>query len=294
MAGNFSQIWRDMNGTDLTSVFTILIIVATVYISFLGFNNLPVVERYVFCPQYILRDKQYYRLITSSFLHADWQHLAFNMFSLYAFGHRIEHVFGALVFLTIYFASIIGGDLLSLLVHRHHIYRAYGASGGVCGMIFAYIFLFPGSGISMFFVPVSIPAWLYAIVFLLGSFYGIKRSWGNIGHDAHLGGAIIGLVTATFLHPEIIGDSPKLYTIVMGLSILLLIYLIKNPLFLSLNSFTHSFQTFHPTTKQPLTREQEMRRINVLLDKISRSGMQSLTREEHKFLLTASRKSKRN
>jgi membrane associated rhomboid family serine protease len=283
-----------MNGTSFTSVFTILIIAATVYISFLGFKNPLLVERYIFCPQYILRDKQYYRLVTSSFLHADWQHLAFNMFSLYAFGHMIEYIYGPLVFITIYFASIIGGDLLSLLVHRHHIYRAYGSSGGVCGIIFASIFLFPGGGISMFFVPVSIPAWLYAIVFLLGSFYGIKKSWGNIGHDAHLGGAIIGLVTATFLHPEIIGRSPKLYAAVMGLSIIILIYLIKNPMLLPLSSFTQSFPTFQSPTKPPLTREQEMRRVNVLLDKISKSGMQSLTREEHKFLLTASRKSKRN
>jgi membrane associated rhomboid family serine protease len=283
-----------MNGADFASVFTILVIAATAYISFLGFKHPQFVEHYIFCPQYILRDKQYYRLVTSGFLHADWQHLTFNMFSLYAFGHIIEYQYGPLILIGIYFASIIGGNFLSLLVHRHHVYQAYGASGGVCGIIFAYIFLFPGGGISMFFVPVSIPAWLYAIIFLVGSFYGIKKRWGNIGHDAHLGGAIIGLVTATFLHPEIIGRSPKLYTAVMGLSVVMLFYLIKNPLFLPWSSFIQVFPTSKNPTKPPLTREQEMRRVNVLLDKISKSGMQSLTKDEHKFLLTASRNSKRS
>src|SRR3954454_14958115 len=175
---------------DFKSVFTILTIAVTVYFSVLGFKSGAFVERFIFCPQYILRDKQYYRLITSGFLHADWLHLLFNMYSLYAFGRNLELLMGPTKFLGIYFASIIGGNLLSLFLHRHHVYRAYGASGGVCGIIFASIFL-TGSGVYIFLI--SIPGWLYAILFLIGSFYGIKNARDNIGHDAHLGGAIIGL-----------------------------------------------------------------------------------------------------
>src|SRR3954469_10647660 len=118
------------------SIFVFLIIGATVWISIVGFKNPTFEEGLIFCPEFILADKQYYRLVSSAFLHADWRHLAFNMFSLYAFGVHLEADYGPLTFLAIYFASIVGGSLLALWLHRHHVYRAYGASGGVCGIIF--------------------------------------------------------------------------------------------------------------------------------------------------------------
>jgi membrane associated rhomboid family serine protease len=150
---------------------TIGIIAITGVFSVIGFKDQAFVERFIFCPEYILRDKQGYRLVTSAFLHADWQHLIFNMYSFYAFAHRIELRIGIIPLLAIYFASIIGGSLVSLFLHRHHIYRAYGASGGVCGIIYAYIFLFPGSGIYILPFPAAIPAWIYAVAYLLLSFY---------------------------------------------------------------------------------------------------------------------------
>src|SRR5258708_14045119 len=130
------------------------------------------------------------------------------MISLYLFGRYIELLVGVPKFLAIYLGAILGGSLLSLWIHRHHEYRAYGASGGVCGIIFAYIFLFPGGGVGMFPFPYEIPGWLYAIAFVLGSFYGMKAQRDNIGHDAHLGGAIIGLVIAAAFNPWIIRHSP--------------------------------------------------------------------------------------
>jgi membrane associated rhomboid family serine protease len=279
--------------TEFTSVFTILIIVLTTYFSFLGFKNRIFVERFIFCPEYILRDKQYYRLVTSGFLHANWSHLFLNMFSLYVFGGSIELRCGPVKFLSIYLASIIGGNLLSLFLHRNHLYKAYGASGGVCGILFASIFLVPGGDIQFFLLPVSIPAWLYTIIFILGSFYGIRKNNDKIGHDAHLGGAIIGLFVTTAFYPHIIQQSPYLYLTVMVLSLVIMVYLIKNPLFLPLSSFLHFTPTKQASSSTPqLTREQEMQRVNALLDKISKSGMQSLTKEEHKFLIKASRKNK--
>src|SRR3954447_4007903 len=211
--------------------FTICLMVVTVLVSWHGFRNSAFVEKFIFCPQAILRDKEYYRLITSGFLHADWPHLLFNMFSLYSFGKGIEWFSKPATLLLIYFSSIIGGNLLSLFLHRHHVYKAYGASGGVCGVIFASIFL-TGSGVYIFLI--SIPGWLYAILFLIGSFYGIKNARDNIGHDAHLGGAIIGLGVTTCLYPDMIAQRPYVYAAVMSVSLVLLIYLIKNPLFLPL------------------------------------------------------------
>src|SRR6266576_7355840 len=97
------------------------------------------------------------------------------MLSLYWFGGPIESDFGKANFLLVYFGAIVGGNLLSLYVHRHHDYRAYGASGGVCGIIFASILINPGGSISLVYLPIWIPNWLYAIGFLLASFYGMKE-----------------------------------------------------------------------------------------------------------------------
>ncbi|MGD0812512.1 MAG: rhomboid family intramembrane serine protease [Verrucomicrobiota bacterium] len=188
-----------------------LVIAITCWVTYQGFRSSCFEQKYIFWPEAILAQHQYYRLVTSGFLHASGVHLAMNMVTLYLFGSLIEFRCGAGQFLVIYFAGLIGGDLLSLVVHRYHDYRAYGASGGVCGIIYAFIFLFPGSAINIVFIPVHIPSWLYAIGFLAGSFYGMKTHMGNVGHDAHLGGALVGMFTAALLYPEMVRYSPKLF-----------------------------------------------------------------------------------
>src|SRR5260221_9657658 len=145
-----------------TGSFTLIVVAITVVVSIWGFGSGSFVQRFIFSPEKILRDKEGYRLITSGFFHADWQHLFFNMFSFYAFGKWLELLYGAPQTLLIYLGSILGGNLLSLFIHRHHVYQAYGASGGVCGIIYASIFL-TGSGVQFLFIPITIPAWLYAI-----------------------------------------------------------------------------------------------------------------------------------
>jgi len=272
---------------------TFLVILFTGVFSYRGFNDPRFEERFIFRPESVLAFKEYDRLFTSGFLHANWTHLIFNMMSLYLFGRYIELFLGVWQFLAIYLGAILGGSLLSLWIHRHHEYRAYGASGGVCGIIFAYIFLFPDSGISMFGFPYSIPGWLYAIAFVLGSFYGIKAQRDNIGHDAHLGGAIIGLLVAAGLNPWIIRRSPILFTAVLALSILLLLYLLKYPIFLPTSFlFRPSFAKRAKVQHLPKYKQDELR-TDDLLEKIARSGMQSLSAEEMAFLNQASDKYRR-
>jgi len=200
----------------------------TVLVSIGGFASAPFMERCLFEPEAILRYRQYHRLITSGFLHANWPHLAVNMFSFYSFGGSIESLIGPSTLLVVYFSSILGGNLLSLLLHRNHAYRALGASGGVCGVVFASIFLIPGSSVYLFPVPVPIPASIFAVLFIVISFFGIQSRRGNIGHDAHLGGAVIGLLVTTLLHPVIIAESPILWMTVVALSVALFIYLHVN------------------------------------------------------------------
>lgn len=212
------------------AITNIVIIALTGYFSYRGFVNPPFLRRFLFSTRAILDDKQYYRILSSGALHADWMHLLFNMFSLYSFGSAVELLFGPPTFLTIYLAAILGGGILALLLHRNEDYHALGASGGVCGVIFACIFFLPGTSVEIFFIPFPIPAYIYAVLFMLVSFFGIRAQRGNIGHDAHLGGAIIGLITATILHPSIVPKNPVLYPAVMFLAVLLLVLLYTWPL----------------------------------------------------------------
>jgi membrane associated rhomboid family serine protease len=273
-------------------VFTIAVIAVTCLVSIHGFRDPSFVQRFIFWPEAILREKQGYRLITAGFLHLNWFHLLGNMYSLYAFGKSMEMYIGPVPLLTIYFSSIIGGDLLSLFLHRHHDYRALGASGGVCGVIFASIFLL-GNDVVLLFLPIPIPAWLYAIAYLLFSFYGIRAGKDNVGHDAHLGGAIIGLAVATAFYPKIVTQHPVLYSAVMGLSIVMLLYILKNPLFLPWQVFV-SLSPAHRRPAKPskpaLTPEEQDEQVDGILDKLSRSGMGSLTRAEQEILREAARR----
>lgn len=261
-----------------------LLILFTGFFTYLGFKSYAFEEKCIFRPESILGHKEYHRLLTSGFLHADWRHLLWNMFSLFLFGPTIELIIGVPKFLLIYLGSILGGNLLSLLIHRHHDYRAYGASGGVCGIIFASIFLFPGGSMHVFPLPVAIPSWLYAILFMLGSFYGMKEKRDNIGHDAHLGGAIIGLLLTATLYPQIVRYHPAIFLIVLAASVLLFAYLVMNPLFLPLTSFL-SIAGRKKSKYQSLPKhKQEAFRMDDILEKISKGGVDSLTEEEKAFL----------
>ena len=145
-------------------------------------------------------------MITSAFLHANFMHLLFNMFALYTFGSYLESFFirnlgsfeGSLYFFLIYFISLIAGSLLTVLFHyKDPNYVAVGASGAVSGIVFSYIIFFPQSMLYVFFVPM--PAYLFAILWIGFSIYGMRRKLGNIGHEAHLGGALGGFASTLIL-----------------------------------------------------------------------------------------------
>ncbi len=277
------------------AIGTFGIIAFTVYWSYRGFTDLRFADVYIFSPIHILRDKQYHRLVSSGFLHANWIHLIFNMLSLYSFGANIERGAGLGAFLLIYLGSIVGGNLLSLYLHRHHDYRALGASGGVCGVIFASIFLFPGGSMVIFPLPIPIPSWLFAILFILVSFFGMRNQWGRIGHDAHLGGAIIGLLITTILYPSIVVRSPVLYVVIMGISAALFFYLYKDPRHLPISllfsrAYWQSMWLDAQARRRAKQEKLDNETLNRLLDKISRSGMESLTASEKRQLEAISKR----
>lgn len=209
---------------------TIAVCVVTAIVTQIAFSKPEILQRLLFSPQAILERKEWDRVFTSALIHADWMHAGFNLFALYSFGIAIELLYGWKSLIVIYAFSVAGGSLLSLYLHRHHPYRALGASGGVSGVIFASIFLVPGTGVSIFFIPIAIPGNIFALVYLLGSFWGLRKSKGNIGHDAHFGGAIVGLVFAFLIRPQLCLADPLYFWGSAGVSIACLYVLYLDPL----------------------------------------------------------------
>ena len=189
-------------------IFTVVIIGITSLLSIAGFSNKSIYEKSIFSVGEILGNKQIYRLLTSQFFHVDWTHLLFNMFSLYSFSANLEAKLGAAIVASIYIGSGIGGDIFALILKRkNYSYRAVGASGAVIGIIFSSIFLVPGGSIIIFPLPIPLPAWLFAIIFILATIFGIGRRTSDIGHEAHLGGAITGILISIFINPNIIFEN---------------------------------------------------------------------------------------
>lgn len=188
---------------DLGTLVIFAIIIITVIVSYIGFNNRQIFDRYKFSTYAILELKQYDRMLTAAFLHADMMHLFFNMLTLFFFAPILVAYVGPVKFLILYLAAIIGGNTISLWMYRRDsIYTAIGASGGVCGVLFASIAMDPQRMIGFFFIPM--PGWVFGILYLGYSVYGMKKSIGNIGHAAHLGGAVTGLGLAILFLPQIL------------------------------------------------------------------------------------------
>ncbi|NIK93466.1 rhomboid family intramembrane serine protease [Mangrovimonas sp. CR14] len=180
------------------SIVTIIIIAANVLISYKGFGDFGFFEKYKFNVGAIRRGEQI-RMFSSGFLHVDVAHLVFNMFTLYIFANVVLAYLGNINFIIVYVGSLLLGNLLSLYFHKNeYYYSAVGASGAVMGVIYSAILLRPDLTIYLFLV-VPIPAYIFGIAYLLYTIYGMKSRVGNIGHDAHFGGAIGGYVITLML-----------------------------------------------------------------------------------------------
>ena len=187
--------------------YTIVIIAITVLISIAAFNDDRLRNKLMLYP--FGMDKhpaEYYRLLSSGFIHGDIPHLAFNMYTLYIFGQYMEIQFSMLsfswVFVVLYLTGIILASLPALFKHRlHSYYSALGASGGVSAIIFAFIYYNPWAKISFMFLPVGIPALIFAVLYLIYSAYSARKGSDNIGHDAHFWGGVYGFIFAFFSDP---------------------------------------------------------------------------------------------
>jgi len=189
------------------NIATIIIIAANVLISLKGFNDFTFFEKYKFNIAGIRRGEQV-RMFTSGFLHVDFSHLLFNMLTLFFFADVVINRIGTGKFVLIYILSLLVGNMLSFFFHKEEYhYSAVGASGAVTGILYSAILFNPDMGLYLFFIPIAIPAWIFGILYLLYSIYGMKSRLGNIGHDAHFGGAIAGYILSIAFVPSLLTTS---------------------------------------------------------------------------------------
>ncbi|MDP2089520.1 MAG: rhomboid family intramembrane serine protease [Flavobacteriaceae bacterium] len=208
------------------NVLLIIVIVANVLVSIKGFKDLHFFNRYKFQILNINKGEKY-RMFTSGFLHADWLHLILNMYALYLFGKFVMMEGGNFNFMIIYFGSLLAGSLYTLYVHKNEpYYSAVGASGAVMGIIYASILYYPEMTLYIFPLPIPIKGYIFGILYLLFSIYGMKKQLGNIGHAAHLGGAVAGYGLTLLLSPYLWDENTLVITL-SSLPILILFILEK-------------------------------------------------------------------
>lgn len=271
---------------DSAGVVWLIILAITAYVSYRGLSDQKYLDQYSFHVDSILIRKDYKRLLTSGFVHASWMHLIFNLIAFHSFSTSIEIVLGTTKYLVIYFGSLIGGNLFALFIHRNHgDYSAVGASGAVSGLVFAAIGLFPGMEIGLLFLPYRIPSWLYGLLYVLYSLYGIKSQRDNIGHEAHLGGGLVGLLITCMFTPGIVFDNFFPIAMILIPSSIFLYFIITRPGFLLIdNPFSKPRGSYTFEDKYNTSKRDNEKELNKLLDKISKQGMESLTKAEKETL----------
>ena len=196
--------------TSLALNISTLLILANLVVTFAGLQNHNTFDRLCFTPTRVWYHREYWRLLTSAFLHVDWMHFLFSMISLYSFGPIVEYCFNAVLgstnplgYLFFYIMAAILSSIPDLLEQRNNQYfRAVGASGAVSAVIFASILFFPMNGIRVMFLP-GIPGFIFGPLYLAYSVYMAKQRQDNIGHIAHFSGAVIGFIFPLLFQPEL-------------------------------------------------------------------------------------------
>lgn len=180
---------------------TIIIIIITVLVSIGGFSNQRIIDDLIFYPPAVTKRNQWYRFFSCGLIHADFGHLLFNMLSLYFFGPAVERAFdyfypenGKWVYLLLYVSALMVSLLPTYFKNKdNYYYRSLGASGAVSAIIFAGLLLSPGSEVYLFLIPIPIPGFIFAPLYILLSAWMDRRGGDNINHSAHIWGSLYGL-----------------------------------------------------------------------------------------------------
>lgn len=196
--------------TPVASIIFIFTLVTSLY----AFNDTTLYGKFMLHPYSVYRKQNVYTLITSGLIHANWMHLIFNMFTFYAFAFALESEIGSLRFGLIYFAGLILSDIPSVIKHKNNFhYHSLGASGAISAVLFSYILHFPLNKLIIFPIPFGIWAVVFGVLYLVYTYYMSRNSRDNINHDAHLFGALTGLIMTVLLVPDII---PRFIATIIG------------------------------------------------------------------------------
>jgi len=189
---------------------TIIIIIITCITSYLAFQDSSRKYKWMMNPYQIVHRKQYGRLITSGFIHADWVHLIFNMLTLYFFGDIVEFYFnqvsqyGTVLYIAMYVLGILVSDIPSLIKHKDNPnYNALGASGAVSAVVFSSILFNPLQELCLYGL-LCLPGFIFGAIYVIYSYFSAKNQRDNIGHEAHLAGAAFGIIFTILLWPQVI------------------------------------------------------------------------------------------
>lgn len=182
-----------------------LIFIFTLVTSIYAFNDPGLHGKFMLHPYSVYRKQNIYTLITSGLVHANWMHLIFNLFTFYAFAFTLEATIGSVRFGILYFVALILSDIPSVIKHKDDFhYHSLGASGAISAVLFSYILFYPLNTLIIFPLPIPIWSALFGILYLVYSYYMSKNSRDNINHDAHLFGAITGIIITILLVPGIV------------------------------------------------------------------------------------------
>tara|TARA_S200000501_G_scaffold96251_1_gene89522 strand:- start:70 stop:693 length:624 start_codon:yes stop_codon:yes gene_type:complete len=187
----------------------LIIIVLTILVSINAQNNMNLYSQLMMKPYEVMKRRQYWRFLTSGFVHDGYSHLGFNMFTLYFFGGAVEQYFGyilgsasTIVFIFFYLSALIVSDLPGYFKNKNKPgYNTIGASGAVSAMVFASIIYAPLNKIC-FFALLCLPGFILGIIFIIYSFTQSKNLSQNINHEAHLYGALYGIAFSIWVYPE--------------------------------------------------------------------------------------------
>lgn len=195
-------------------MITILIVILSVLTSVAAFRREELFYKLDLSPARIVHQKEYYRIVTHAFLHADYFHLGINMLVLYSFGRYVEQIFsqlesaglifsGPFFYILLYVIGIVLASVSTIFRNRNNeSYSAVGASGAVSAIVFSYIFFAPLEKI-YFYMVLPIPGILFGVLYLIYSSYMSRRKSDNINHSAHFWGAVVGFVFPILLEPSL-------------------------------------------------------------------------------------------